>query len=335
MRASSRRRRELTRSSSQRRIGLTFPLEGEPLAEQADFVHELAARGYTDLWTSEAQDLDGLVPLALAAQWAPELRLGTAILPVQTRGPAVLAMSAAALAEAAPGRCVIGLGSSSEWIVRFQNARPYERPFHATRDTVRFLRTALAGGDPSGEYDTFSVRGFKLHRKLATPPKLMVAALRPGMLAMAGRESDGAILNWVTPRDVEKSAAVVRAQGSDKELVARIYVCPTTDAEPVRRFARRSMAPYLSVPTYRLHQEWLGNETYYAEMWKRWAEGDVRGAREAISDEACDRLFIHGTPEYCRARIEEYFDAGLDTVILGLVEETMPPREQIRLLAPE
>jgi probable F420-dependent oxidoreductase len=319
----------------QARLGVSFPLQDETLATQFDFVQDLEALGYADLWSSEAQDLDGLVPLALASQWAPTLRLGIAILPVQTRGPALLAMGAAALAEAAPGRCVIGLGSSSEWIVSVQNARPFERPFHATRDAVRFLRAALGGGDPSGDYDTFSVRGFRLRRKLAVPPKLMVAALRPGMLEMAGRESDGAILNYVTPEDVAKSAAIVRAQGDGREVAARIYVCPTEDAGIVRRVARYSLAPYLSVPTYRLHQEWLGNERYYDAMWKRWGEGDIRGAREALSDEACDRLYIHGTPDYCRARIQDYFDAGLDTAILGLIEEAMPPREQIRLLAPQ
>jgi alkanesulfonate monooxygenase SsuD/methylene tetrahydromethanopterin reductase-like flavin-dependent oxidoreductase (luciferase family) len=65
------------------------------------------------------------------------------------------------------------------------------------------------------------------------------------------------------------------------------------------------------VPTYRLHQEWLGNERYYSAMWKCWAQGDIKGARAALSDEACDRLYIHGTPDECRARIQEYFDAGL------------------------
>ena len=321
--------------TSQARLGVSFPLQDESLASQADFVQELEALGYADLWSSEAQDLDGFVPLALASQWAPTLRLGVAILPVQTRGPALLAMGAAALADVAPGRCVIGVGSSSEWIVSVQNARPFERPFHATRDVVRFLRAALGGADPSGDYDTFSVHGFRLRRKLAVPPKLMVAALRPGMLEMAGKESDGAILNYVTPEDVAKSAAIVRAQGDGREVAARIYVCPTEDAEVVRKVARYSLAPYLSVPTYRRHQEWLGNERFYEAMWKRWAEGDVRAAREALSDEACDRLYIHGTPDACRARIQEYFDAGLDTAILGLIEEAMPPREQIRLLAPD
>ena len=154
------------------------------------------------------------------------------------------------------------------------------------------------------------------------------------MLELAGREADGAILNYVTPEDVAKSAAIVRKFGDGKEIAARIYVSPTTDAETVRKVARYSLAPYLSVPTYRKHQEWLGNERYYHAMWKCWGEGDIKGARAALSDEACDRLYIHGTPDECRARIQEYFDAGLDTAIIGLVEEALDPREAVRLLAP-
>ncbi len=316
------------------RLGVSFPLQDQDLASQDRFVRELEALGYADLWASEAQDLDAFVPLALASQWSERLRLGIAILPVQTRGPALLAMSCAALAQAAPGRCAIGLGSSSEWIVSLQNGRPFEKPYQTTRDTVRFLRAALSGGDASRDYETFSVRGFELRRKLARPPPLLVAALRPGMLEMAGREADGAILNYVTPDDVAKSLPHVRKHGADVEIAARVYVCPTRDAEKARAIARWSLTPYLSVPTYRQHQEWLGNERWFDAMWKRWEEGDVRGARAALSDEACDRLYIHGSADACRARLQEYFDAGLDTAILGLLEEAMDPLEAVRLLAP-
>src|SRR5262249_11442328 len=89
--------------------GISFPPQGRRLSTQASLAAGLESLGYSHLWTSEAGARDGLVPLAVASQWAPTIRLGVAILPVQTRGPAVLAMSAAALAEVAPGRCVIGL----------------------------------------------------------------------------------------------------------------------------------------------------------------------------------------------------------------------------------
>jgi probable F420-dependent oxidoreductase len=317
-----------------RRYAMTIPLQTLGLPEQAGFVRELESLGYTDVWTSEAQDLDGFVPLALASQWAPSLRLGCAVLPVQTRGPAVLAMSAASMALAAPGRFVLGIGSSSEYIVTHQNARPFEKPYQVTRDVARFLKAALAGEKVNEEYETFAVRGFRLRRALDPPPKLLIAALRRGMLELAGREGDGVVLNYVTAADLPVVIPLVKKYGADKEIAARIYVCPTRDAEKVRAVARASIAAYLSVPTYRAHQEWLGHGHLYEAMWKRWAEGDFRGARAALSDEAVDRFYIHGSADECRARIQELVDAGLETPILGLVEEAMDPCEAARLLAP-
>ena len=318
----------------QRRLALTIPLQTVSLAEHADFVRAIEDLGYTDVWTSEAQDVDGFTPLALASQWAPGLRLGCACLPVQTRGPALLAMSAAALAEAAPGRFVLGIGSSSAHVVTSHNARPFERAFAYTRDMARFLRAALAGERIDRAWESFAVKGFQLRRKLPEPPRILVAALRPQMLSLAGREADGAILNYVTPEDVAKVLPHVKQHGADKEIACRIYVCPTRDAEAVRRIARASLAAYLSVPTYRAHQEWLGNAHWFEGMWERMAAGDTRGARRALSDEAVDRLYIHGPAEACRERIAAYHEAGVDTPILGLVEEALDPLEAARLLAP-
>ena len=316
------------------RLGMTIPLQTLRLDRHADFVRELADLGYTDLWTSEAQDVDGLTPLALASQWAPGLRLGCACLPVQTRGAATLAMSVAALCEAAPGRFVVGVGCSSEPIVRHWNALPFEKPYARTRDTVRFLREALAGARVDRDYGTFAVRGFRLRRPADPAPPILVAALRQGMLELAGREGDGVILNYVTPEDLAQVIPHVKQGGADKEIAARIYVCPTREPERVRAVARASIAGYFNVPTYRAHQEWLGRGPLLAPMWERWAAGDRKGALAALPDAVVDAFYIHGPAEHCRERIEAYRAAGLDTPIVGLVEEAMDPREAARLLAP-
>jgi probable F420-dependent oxidoreductase len=315
--------------------GLSFPLRSEPLASQRSFVQEIEGLGYTSIWSLETDYYDGLTPLALASQWSDHLRLGSAVIPAQTRGPAVLAMSAAALAEAAPGRFAIGVGSSSEFFVSMHNARPFERPFHQTRDVVRFLKRALAGKNASGRYDTFTIRGFQLRAVPESPPPVLVGALRPGMLEMAGREGDGAILNFVTPEDLSRVIPHVKKYGAEKEIAGRIYVGVTDDATVVRDAARSILVPYLNVPTYRAHQEWLGNERYYADTWRCWDAGDFHGAAAALSNEAIDRHFIHGSADTCRARIQEYVDAGLETPIVSLVEEALDPREAARLLAPK
>src|SRR4051794_37045198 len=124
------------------RSGMTVPLFDLPLAEHRAWLEELLDLGYTDLWSSEADGTDAFTPLALAAAWTPQARLGTAIVPAFTRGPAVLAQTAAALAEAAPGRFVLGIGTSSNVIVQQWNDIPFDEPYKRTRDVVRFLRRA-------------------------------------------------------------------------------------------------------------------------------------------------------------------------------------------------
>jgi alkanesulfonate monooxygenase SsuD/methylene tetrahydromethanopterin reductase-like flavin-dependent oxidoreductase (luciferase family) len=84
--------------------GITVPLTGVPLPAHADLVRALPGFGYTDVWSAETNGTDAFVPLALASAWEPTLRLGTAIVPVFTRGPALIAMSAAALAAAGPAQ---------------------------------------------------------------------------------------------------------------------------------------------------------------------------------------------------------------------------------------
>ncbi len=85
------------------RYGITFPFDGIPLLEQRDLVRELVDLGYTDLWSAESGGYDAFIPLAVAAQWAPELRLGTAIVPAYTRGAHTLASTVASMCQAAPG----------------------------------------------------------------------------------------------------------------------------------------------------------------------------------------------------------------------------------------
>src|SRR5205085_8243622 len=163
-----------------------------------------AELGYTDLWSSEANGTDAFTPLALAAAWVPSMRLGCAIVPAYTRGPGLLAQSVAAMAEAAPGRFAFGIGTSSNVIVEDWNGIPFDVPYKKTRDMVRFLRQAFTGERVDAEYETFKVKGFRLGRRPKVPPSILIAALRPGMLHLAGREGDGAIIHWLSADDVKR-----------------------------------------------------------------------------------------------------------------------------------
>lgn len=316
------------------RWGVTIPLDGVPLPLQADVCRELETLGYTDLWTAEAMSTDGFTPLAVAAASTTTAHLGIAIASAFSRGPAVLAQTAATLAGSAPGRFTLGVGASSNVLVEQWNGIPFERPLSRTRDLVRFLRAALSGARIEATYDTFAVNGVRIDvLGDAPPPSIVVAGLRDKMLTLAGEEADGAVLNWLSAADVAKVAPIVRAPGP-RQVVARILVAPTTDAATARAIGRRLIATYLNVPVYHAFHEWLGRDDL-ARMWHLWAIGERREAAAAIPDRVVDELVLHGPPARIREGIQAYIDNGVTIAISALLPVPgIDPRQAARDLAP-
>jgi probable F420-dependent oxidoreductase len=316
---------------------MTVPLPGH-LHTHRERLIELADMGYTDIWSAESDGADAFTPLAMAAAWEPRLRLGTAIVPAYTRSPACFAQSVASMADAAPGRFAIGIGSSSNVIVEKWNGVPFVEPYKKVRDVVRFLNDALSGEKVAKSYDTFEVNGFKLGVRPEVKPKILVAALREGMLRLAGRESDGAIINWLSPTDVRRVAEVVNdaAGGEEREIVARIFVCPSENAEVVRAAGRFAIAAYLNVPVYAEFHRWLGRGPQLQGMWDAWKAGDRKAALAAIPDEVVDDILIHGSPAECRAKIQSYFDNGVTTSSLAILalDPELNYWESVKALSP-
>lgn len=301
------------------RWGMTVPLGGIPLADHAEVFKTLVDAGFTDAWTSEVAGSDAFTPLTLAAAWAPTLRLGTAIAPVYTRGPGLLAMTAAALAETAPGRFQLGIGASSPVVVGDWNSVPFTKPVARSRDMLGFLRPALAGELVDQEFETFSVRRFRLERPPATPPAVLLAALRPGMLRLAAAEADGVIMNWLAATDVPATLAETKGAADDFDVVARIFVCPTADTAYARNVGRRMITSYMNVPAYAEFQKWLGRGPALEGMWSAWAAGDRKGALAAIPDQVVDELIVHGSPDECRAKVQAYADHGIRVPVQALI----------------
>jgi alkanesulfonate monooxygenase SsuD/methylene tetrahydromethanopterin reductase-like flavin-dependent oxidoreductase (luciferase family) len=211
-------------------------------------------------------------------------------------------------------------------------------PYKKVRDMVRFLRDAFAGEKVNRRYDTFEIQGFRLGVRVEQPPPILVAALREGMLRLAAREADGAIINWLAPDDVPKVTSVIAeaAGGEQREVVARIFVCPSTNTEVVRAGARYAIAAYMNVPVYAAFQDWIGRGELLTDMWAAWKAGDRKAALSAIPDEVVDDLVVHGSPADCRARIERYFDNGVTTSSLAILplDPELSHADAVRALAP-
>lgn len=314
------------------RWGMAIPFAGVPLREHRDRLKELDDLGYSGVWTGEASSEDVFTPLTLAAAWTPSLRLGTGIVPAQTRGPAVIAQTAAALCDAAPGRFVLGLGSSSRAVVQSWNAQPAVRPLAYIRDLVSFLRSAWTGEKVTREYETFRIENFQLGGRLPDPqPKVIVAALRPRMIELAGRAGDGAIVNWMSAEDLRQVRPLL---GAGAELVARVKVVLSTDWPKIRAMAARMINGYFHVAGYRASQEWLGRGEVLQHMWDAWSAGDRRRATELIPDEVINQLFLWGDIDVIRAGLERYAACGATTTVPVLYGSPPDVHQAIRGLAP-
>jgi probable F420-dependent oxidoreductase len=317
--------------TTSKRFGITIPFDGVTLQEHQAWYSKLADLGYSDVWSAEVDGSDGLTPLALAAAWEPRLQLGIAIAPAYTRGPALLAQSVAALAEAAPGRFTFGLGASSPVIVERWNAIKYDKPFQKTRDTLEFLKLALAGEKIDHQFETFTVRGFRLSRPVGVPPKIFLAALRPGMLRLAGAQADGVILNWLSAGDVP---TVLDECGRGIDVAARLFVIPIEDQATARAIGRRMITAYLNVDAYASFHRWLGRGESLEPMWEAWRAGDRKRALEVIPDEVVDDLIIHGSYAQCREHIGRYISAGVTIPALAVVPFGIDLEEAVRELSP-
>jgi probable F420-dependent oxidoreductase len=321
-----------------KRWALSVPLDGFTLAEHADIAREGERLGYSDAWSFEVDGLDCFSPLAVVAA-ATEMRVGTAIANVYTRGPATLAISAAGLAEIAPGRFCLGIGAGSQPIVESWNSGAFQRPATRVREMAQFLRQALAGERVVFRGETFSVDGFRLSRRPESPIPIHVAALRPGMLRVAGEVADGAILNWLAPEDVAQSVGVVREAarqaGRDPlaiEITARLIINVDPPSPESDLAVRRHITAYLNVPVYRAFHEWLGRTEALAPMWDAWSRGDRKGALAAVPEGVARDLILRGSMADIRASVRRYLDAGIDTAFLSLSTTEVDPDRRRRVL---
>jgi probable F420-dependent oxidoreductase len=307
------------------RWGLTLPLPNLPLRDHAELVRRTEAAGYTDLWSGETQGPDGFTPLIAAATWTERVRLGTGVVGVFTRGPALLAQQAAALADVSGGRFALGIGASSDRIVEGWNRMPFERPLTKIAETVDFMDAAFAGER--------TTTGFKLEQPPAEPPAIILAALRGKMLRLAVERAAGAFTNFLPLAALPRVTEQLDGAPVGFELLCRFFCLPG-EREQVEPLARFMFASYITVPVYEAFFRWLGYGERIDEMAAAWKAKDREAALAAAPWEVIEDTFIFGTPDEMRARLDAFVAGGITLPIITPI--TTPDRmgELIEALAP-
>jgi len=317
------------------RWGMTYPLEGIPLSAHREILEEAERLGYTDAWTAEVNAADAFTPMAALACWTRKTRIGSAIGSIYTRTPTLLAQTTAGLADIAPGRIALGIGTSSPVIVEAWNGVKLERPLERMRQTVQFLRQALTGDKTTATVGPYNIRSFRLARAPSQPVPVFIAALREKMLRLAGELGDGVITNYISPQDAPKVAAVAkeaaRKAGRDPDhldVACRIFVIPTEDRQAAQMIGRFVVSAYLTTPFYYAFHEWLGRGDILSPMMQAWQAGERQQALGLVPEQVVDDLFVFGSRMEMLDKIEAYCKNGITTPILNIIPTAREPRGQ-------
>ena len=279
---------------------------------------QAAEQGFSHFWLSQIMGPESLTALAAIGADAPGIELGTSIVPLYGRHPLVLASQALTTQAALGGRLVLGIGPSHHRLVEHMYGGSYARPFTRTREELRALKTLMAGEALEFEGDEIVVRG-QLAIEASAPP-ILIAALGPRMLELAGREAEGTALWMVGPRTLAEHIAPRIQKAADEagrpapRILAGLPVCVTDDPERARAFAAKRLMVYGQLPAYQAMLE-----------------------REGVTGP--EGILAVGSEDQVRERIFAYAEAGASDLrvsdLCASPEESERTRELLRQMTTE
>ena len=267
------------------------------------------AGGYSGIWVPDVGGHDAVTTLATFAGTTRRVLLGTGVMPVFSRPPLVIAQTAATLDDLSGGRFVLGLGAGARRPTERWFGTRWSDPFARLQAAVAAVRAVAAGQE---------VDGFTLaFPPVRSRPPVLLAALNPRMLALAGRLADGVLLNWLPLDAVPDAVARVRKAATEAgrdpaEVVVAGYIRACVgDPGELADDLRPQVLTYLQLPAY-------------AAMLRRYGNADVDRVAAAapeeraglVSDRTVDELVATGTADQVAGRLEAYRQAGVDLPVL-------------------
>jgi F420-dependent oxidoreductase-like protein len=239
------------------RIGLGLDLKGT-IDEVVGRARTLAASGVEALWSSQLFGWDALTALAVVGREVPRLGLGTAVVPVHPRHPMVLASQALTVQSACAGRLTLGIGLSHQVVVEGVWGYSFARPARYLEEYLSVLMPLLHGEKVSFEGENVRINAFApIEAPDVTPPDVVLAALGPTMLRLAGERTQGTVTWMVGPTTLAQhivptiTEAAAKAGRPSPRVVVTLPVCVSDDPDGARARAERIFAGYGQLPSYR------------------------------------------------------------------------------------
>lgn len=310
------------------RLGIGF-LGGPDLRSMVGLARRAEKRGWESAWFAETRVTRDAVSAATALVLGTDrVRVGSAAINVYTRGAALTAITWATLAEAAPGRVVLGIGPGSP-VPLAQQGFDFDRPVSRLAEYVGAVRMAW-GRPPPVSYRGRTLRfdGLVPELQPSQPPPIYLCVTGPRALDCAGRLADGVVLNaLMPPAYVERARRRLDAAAGDR-FRGEVAGCLVTALAPTVAEAAARVRPILA--TYLVHFPNLARETgldpdFLAALRRRAADSGLESVFGELPDELVSRHALVGPAGACRERLAEYSASGLDLPVLFPDAESLEP----------
>ncbi len=331
---------------SRLRLGVTAVLGDDGVDRFTDTVRLADSLGYYALWSGEAYGSDAVVPLAYAAAITTRIHLGTSILQIPARTPAMAAMTAATLDTVSGGRFLLGLGTSGAQVVEGWHGLPFKKPLAMTREYVAIVRKALAREAPlvyDGEVYQVPYRGaaglgkpLKMMGRPRTDIPIYIAAIGPKNVALAAEIADGFLPHIWSPTRWKRAFGDSLAQVDFErfDVAPTVYVATGDDLQGCRDTVRPLLALYIGGMGARGHNFYndlvcrYGYEEAAGKIQDLFLDGKRREATAAVPDALVDDVALVGS----RQRIADQLDAWRESPATTLNLSHASP-DDLRMLA--
>jgi F420-dependent oxidoreductase-like protein len=312
------------------RIGIALgAVHDRPFAEVVAFARAAEECGYEAIFVPEAWGRDAFVTLGALARVTERIGLGTAIVNVYSRTPALLAMAAVTLDELSGGRAILGLGTSGQRVIEGWHGVPMARPLRRLRETTEAVRAIVGGSRRGYTGETLSVApGFAV--TLARPRDripIFHASLTPRAIRQCAEVADGWLPYFASPEtlraDLDMIEETLRATGRERAsftVAPFLPVLVSDDEAAARAVLKRHLAFYIG-GMGRFYRETVARHGFAeaAEDVRRlWDARERDAAVLAVTDELLDAFAIVGDAARCRARLDDYRAAGADLPVIAL-----------------
>ena len=302
-----------------------------PVAAQpsVDTLVEMSQRaeslGYDRVWLPETWGRDAVTTLASIAEHTETVGIGTSIMNVYSRSPALIGQTATTLQEVSDGRLRMGVGPSGPLVVEGWHGVDFERPLRQTRETIEIVKQVLSGETVGYDGDLLQLSGFRLRCDPPDPvPPVDAGGMGPKSVELAGRFGDGWHALMMTKagledriEDFERGGDLGDRERDQQRVTLSLPCCALADGEAARSLTRQHVAFYVGGmgTFYRDALARQGYEDTAHEISQQWASGDQAAAMAAIDDELLDAIAAAGTPEQCRERFDAFAAVdGVDAV---------------------